>query len=66
MRVMLDDQETEALETVLEYYWKSEETSFASATGKRAITHIYHDLKVLDTAIGRPNQGKGTKRRRRQ
>ena len=66
MKVTLDESETEALSLFLRTYWIAAQIDYTVAAGKLKINHIFHDMQVLDKALGRPNLGKTSKKRRRK
>jgi hypothetical protein len=64
MKITFDEKEVEALELIVDYLWDDEEKNFEECQDRRAkINHIYHDLLVVDVAMGRRRLGQKFKSR---
>jgi hypothetical protein len=57
MKITFDEEEWDALCLIVDYLWDDEEKSFEESEGRDKINHIYHDLLVVDIAMGRRRLG---------
>ena len=66
MLVTFDETEVEALKLFLGRWWSVQSADYEASEGRSKVNHIFHDMKVIDKALGRPNLGKGTRKQRKR